>query len=362
MRIIFIVTHLIGGGAERETVVFANELVNIGEEVHIICIQNLKDDYVVDERVHRHLFHGTRISIPKIKGACNQILMTSLLHKIHGDVVFPIYVPFHLAVLFSGARLVYPIRGNLDKELLNISDKIKNKFASQFAHGIWIQTEGQRQYFPKRIQRKLFEVHNILDPRFLQIRRQPLGQITRFISVGRLHPQKNQKMLIEAFNKMIQRTGNDLSTLTIYGRVRKDFVWVEEELKRQIEELGLKNRVSLAGWAEDIEERYKEADVFVFSSDYEGCPNALMEAMAAGLPCISTDCPTGPSMLIESGKNGLLVPVGDAEAMSQAMEYLIDHPKEADRLGREAKQRMREWGTAREQAESLMENLRKICS
>lgn len=362
MKIIFIVKQLANGGAEREAAAFANELVKIGEDVHIVCLQDRKEDYYIDKRIHRHVFHGTRTRIPKIKGAFNQLLMASLLRKIRGDVVLPFYITYHLAVLLSGTRLIYVVRTNLQKELPRKSDRLRRKNACRFADGVWIQTEDQRSFLPKNIEKKLFKVHNILDPRFQQIHRQPLERITRFISVGRLCPQKNQKMLIEAFSKMIQRTGNDSATLTIYGRVRKDFVWVEEELKRQIEELGLKNRVSLAGWAEDIEERYKEADVFVFSSDYEGCPNALMEAMAAGLPCISTDCPTGPSMLIESGKNGLLVPVGDAEAMSRAMEYLIDHPKEADRLGREAKQRMREWGTAREQAESLMENLRKICS
>ncbi len=361
MRIVFIVKQLANGGAEREAVAFANELVKMGEEVHVVSIVDSKDDYIVDKRIHRHLLHGDRIRIPRLKGACNQLLMAALLRKIHGDVVLPFYVTFHLAVLLSRSRLIYTVRTNLEKELPKKSDYFRRKLACRFAKGIWIQTEGQRRFFSKKLQSKLFEVHNILDNRFLQIHKQPTNRIMHFISVGRLQPQKNQRLLIDAFGKMIRRTGNVVAALTIYGRPHSDFLWQEKELRAQVEELGLKDRVFLQDWVKDIEKRYEEADAFVLSSDYEGCPNALMEAMAAGLPCISTDCLTGPSMLIESGKDGLLVPVGDAETLSYAMQYLIEHPQEANRLGDAARQRMREWGTAREHAEQLRENLRRMC-
>ena len=361
MRIVFIVKQLANGGAEREAAAFANELVRMGEEVHMVCIADTKDEYPIDPRIHRHLLRGTSVTVPRLKGACNQFLMAALLKKIRGAVVLPVYVTFHLAVLLSGCRLIYAVRTNLEKELPNKSDSLRRNLICRFAKGIWIQTQEQRFLFSKKVQGKLFEVPNILDDRFLQIHRQSEKRILHFISVGRLQPQKNQRMLIEAFGEMVRRKGDTLATLTIYGQANKDFLWQEKELREQIEELGLKDRVFLRGWVKDIEKQYARADAFVLSSDYEGCPNALMEAMAAGLPCVSTDCPTGPAMLIENGKNGLLVPVGDAEAMSHAMEYLTVHPEEANRLGRAARQRMKEWGTAQEQAERLLENLQKIC-
>lgn len=360
MRIVFIVKQLANGGAEREAAAFANELVKMGEEVHIVCIADTKDEYTVDPRIHRHLLRGVPIEVPKLKGACNQLLMAVLLRKIHGDVVLPFYVTFHLAVLLSGCRLIYAVRTNLEKELPKKSDSLRRNFICRFAEGIWIQTQEQQFFFPEKVRRKLFEVPNILDDRFFQIHKRSARRITRFINVGRLQPQKNQVILIEAFGEMIRRTDDELVTLIICGRAGKDFLEQEKELKMRIRDLGLENRVFLRGWVKDIEKQYEEADVFVLSSDYEGCPNALMEAMAAGLPCISTDCPTGPSMLIESGKNGLLVPVGDVGALSRAMQYLIENPQEASRLGRAARQRMREWGTARQQAERLMQNLRRI--
>ena len=98
MRIVFIIAQLTEGGAEREAVAFVNELVRMGQEVHLICLHDKPDDYVVDERVHRHLAPGTGVQIPKLKGAVNIVLMTALLRRIRGDVAVLFYVPFHLAV------------------------------------------------------------------------------------------------------------------------------------------------------------------------------------------------------------------------------------------------------------------------
>ena len=79
------------------------------------------------------------------------------------------------------------------------------------------------------------------------------------------------------------------------------------------------------------------------SSDFEGMPNALMEAMAVGLPCISTDCDTGPSDLITDGENGYLIPVGDVEALAEKMVRIIEMtPDERMRIGRAARKNMKE--------------------
>ena len=85
-------------------------------------------------------------------------------------------------------------------------------------------------------------------------------------------------------------------------------------------------------------ERIRRAGLFALSSAFEGMPNALIEAMALGLPCVATDCPCGgPAALIEHGQNGLLAPVGDAEAFAAALSRLADDPALAAALGRQAR-------------------------
>lgn len=369
MRIIFIISQLTGGGAEREVAAFANELVQMGEEVHIVCIHNVEDDYAVDESVQRHWLRTSQLCRHRrLRNICTQFFMARQLREIHGDVILSFYVPHNyyfrlfLATVFSKTRLVYTVRGNSEKEIPNEKDRHRKELACRFSDGVWLQTTAQRQFFPKSMQKKLFEVHNILDVKFLEIPRKTPRQIVHFISVGRLHPQKNQKLLVKAFERMIRRTGNASATLTIYGQSRKNYQQTEEELKELVCQLRLEDRIFFPGRTREIEKRYEEADAFVFGSDHEGFPNALMEAMAAGLPCISTDCPTGPSELITSGENGLLVPVGNVETMSCAMEYLVAHPQKAGQLGEAARQKMKKWGTAQEQAERLLENLHRICS
>ncbi len=369
MRIVFIISQLTGGGAEREVAAFANELVQMGEEVHIACIHNVEDDYAVDVRVQRHWLQAFRMSgHRKLRNICTQLSMARQLRKIHGDVILSFYVPHNyyfrlfLATVFSKTSLVYTVRGNPEREIPNPMDRRRKALACRFSDGVWIQTAAQRQFFPKSMQKKLFEVHNILNAKFLEIPRKKAEQVEHFISVGRLHPQKNQKLLVMAFAQMIRRTGNRSATLTIYGQSRRNYRQTEEDLKELVSQLQLEDRVFFPGRTREIEKIYEEADAFVFGSDHEGFPNALMEAMAAGLPCISTDCPTGPSELIINGEDGLLVPVGDVETMARAMEYLIIHPQKAGQLGEAARQRMQKWGTAWEQAKCLLENLHRICS
>ena len=87
---------------------------------------------------------------------------------------------------------------------------------------------------------------------------------------------------------------------------------------------------SMPGKVSDLPERIGKCSIFALSSDYEGVPNVLIEAMAVGTPAVSTDCaPGGAATLIQSGENGLIVPVQDVEALADGISFLADHPEEA---------------------------------
>ena len=123
-------------------------------------------------------------------------------------------------------------------------------------------------------------------------------------------------LLIKAFAEVKDYTDDNL---IIYGEGPE-----RNELELFVQKNGLDNRVFLPGLINDVADKIYSAKLFVLSSNYEGSPNALMEAMALGVPCISTDCPCGgPHMLITDGINGFLVPTNNIESLSSTLSRVI---------------------------------------
>jgi glycosyltransferase involved in cell wall biosynthesis len=136
------------------------------------------------------------------------------------------------------------------------------------------------------------------------------------ITVGHLEKPKNYTLLIKAYKKAIEELPN--ARLIIIGE--------GSELKRLtnlVSIFDLTNKIDFTGKLKNPFSYISRADLFVLSSDTEGFPNVLVEAMICGCPVISTDCPSGPNEIIEHGKNGILVPTADEKAMSEAIISLI---------------------------------------
>lgn len=150
------------------------------------------------------------------------------------------------------------------------------------------------------------------------------------VSFCRLNHAKNLPLLIRAFAKFHPAFPD--YRLEIYGKGE-----LEDELNRQIQELGLSDCAHIYDFDPHIHEKIKDRMMYVSSSAYEGFPNSVLEALALGMPVISTDCDFGPRDMIEDGVNGLLVPVDDAEAMSAAMKRIAGDESFAAKLGNEAR-------------------------
>ena len=136
------------------------------------------------------------------------------------------------------------------------------------------------------------------------------------VGVGRLDGQKNFKMLISAFSKLPDPFSD--FTLEIYGGGAR-----EAELQAHIEALGLHDRARLMGVKKGVMHYISDVALYVMSSDFEGFPNALAEAMATGLPVISTDFSTGVAADLIGEKNGIVIPVGDEAALVEAMTKML---------------------------------------
>ena len=112
-----------------------------------------------------------------------------------------------------------------------------------------------------------------------------------------------------------------------------------------ITELNLQESVFLLGKKSNIAEYYASSKIFAFSSRYEGFPNALLEAMYFGLACVSTDCPTGPSEMIENGVNGYLVAVDDIDALALKLQKLAANNDLRFSMGQAASKSVEQYGT-----------------
>ena len=197
------------------------------------------------------------------------------------------------------------------------------------AVGVVSQTESNTRSLPVYLQRKAKVIFNPLNMgeayvgKALDTEKKDL-----IVAVGRLIKVKNHEMLTRAFKRFLEtHPGYEL---VIYGYGEN-----EESLKAYINMLGLKDKVKLPGSVPDVWDRIVSAKLYVHSSNYEGMPNALLEAMCLGLPCVSTKV-NGAIDVIKNGENGILTEVGDEDGLYAVMVKMIDDPAEANKMAREA--------------------------
>lgn len=146
-----------------------------------------------------------------------------------------------------------------------------------------------------------------------------------FITVGRLHEQKDYSTLIEAFALVRERHSEVRLLVVGDGEERK-------ALQKMVAEKELVDDVSFAGFQNNPYAYMKQADVFVLSSLYEGFGNVIVEALATGTTVVSTDCPSGPGEILEQGRSGYIVPVGNSDELALAMETALLQPMDPDKL------------------------------
>jgi glycosyltransferase involved in cell wall biosynthesis len=322
------------GGAEKSMINVANGLAQLGNDVTIISLKDNNVAYEIDKKV-KYIFIPDREGV-KIRKKFNRFLdLKNKLIEIKPDLVISFWVqPAIFAAILSkfiGFKNIYSERGDpTDKEYSGMLRLLRSIFF-KFVDGFIFQTQGAKKCFPRSIQSKGIVINN---PVYVRYDDFVIPQERRkvIVNVGRLHDQKNQQLLINAFEKIANLFPEYI--LEIYG----DGI-LKVYLQKQIKHLQLENKVILKGTTKNLFNKIVDASLFVLSSDYEGMPNALMEAMALGVPSISTDCkPGGAREIIDNSKNGLIVKTNSVDELAQAMKYMIEHQKEAEMMGRMAKE------------------------
>ena len=156
-------------------------------------------------------------------------------------------------------------------------------------------------------------------------------QSNTIISVGRLIKTKHYDRLIRIFNQ-IGRT--DWNLMIVGGDAQKQNQMVK--LEALLKELGQPKNIILAGNRSDVDELLLKSRIFVFTSSSEGFPNAIGEALSAGLPVVAYDCVAGPSDMVHNGENGYLVPLFEDEVFIQKLNHLMNNPEERERMGKKS--------------------------
>lgn len=312
------------------------------------------EEYRINPKVRVINLSGGNINAYSQLSFSNRIKALHVSIKVEGpDYVIPfmfsVAQAVHLATINLPVTVIQSIRIN---PAIGPKSKIKRLLRDLLVYRskcTFVQNNQQKEYFKFRkdnihvlfnpVSEYLFDLH----PSFT-------NSVFTVCAAGRLEKQKNFRLLIDAFCNAFPQDGEAI--LKIYGDGS-----LKDELSNYISQLGRRNTILLMGRTEHIEKAYESSDLFVLSSDFEGMPNALIEAMACGLPCISTDCPTGPSDLIEDGKNGLLVPMNDVNAMSNAIQKMYSKRGKAIEMGRKARETIRQ----KCDADAIAKRMIEIC-
>lgn len=330
-KIIIVTRNMHGGGAERVIAQLANYFYDKGNICDIITINNEKVLYELNQQIKL-----TPIGEKSKNKLVDKILRYSELRKIilqaSPDIVLsmPEDIGIYVILALRGTKIpVYVSERNNPWVMPDVKiTRILRKMMYPFARGIIFQTEMAKSFFSKSIQKKGIVLGNPVDDRRIP---QPFaGEREKVIvAAGRLDRQKNFPLLIRAFSMNAEK--HPEYKLIIFGEGE-----LKKELEELVEKLKLHDKVSLPGRKSDVLMKMRNAAMFVLSSDYEGLPNILIEAMCMGMPVISTDCPSGgPKQLIENEINGILVPVNDVEKMAQAIDRMTNAIY-AEKLGNEA--------------------------
>ena len=374
MHVAFVLPNLAGGGAERSLLTVANGLIERGHRVDIVLFgarihypaevpptarlfvvdRKLDDRTKKSARASEVLARSAQLSVPSksrdwlsIMDALRwdplclpdpdlvrqaRAVATYLSHQ-QPDCVVPSLPRAKIAALLAGRLLgthppiVPTIRNVLQARRRGRKRSYRHLFA-RASHFVCV-SQGVADSLVEQVgvpAAKVSVIHNplvtpALDVQMTQPANHPWmadGGAPVILSAGRFSAQKDYPTLVKAFARVAETRPCRLIILGEGGRRRS--------LERLVSRLGLTKLVSLPGWMENPFAFMSRAALFVLSSRFEGLPGVLVQALACGCPCVSTDCPAGPAEVLQGGRLGPLVPVGDPIRLAEAMVSALDRP------------------------------------
>jgi len=327
-KMVFVTGSMGRGGAERVISLLSDYYAQKGWSVSIaMLLHNITDGYTMNPDVQIvNLSQENMNAVIAIPLVAYRLRKYFLQQSPDIVVSFMAQNTLICGLATVGLKMRFITSERIDPAIVHrnrIYRAILNKVYAQCDRTI-MQTQRAWSYFPEKVRR-----NSIIIPNPISVKAVAAPEHRhRIVTAGRLEKQKNQTMLIDAFAELQRQ--NPEYTLDIFGEGT-----LRDELQAHIEQLGLMDYVNLRGSVSNLHEQMADAEIFVLPSNFEGLSNALLEAMMMGLPCIATNC-AGCDEVIEDGVNGLLVPVGDTEALKKALLHLANNEEYTRRLGQKA--------------------------
>lgn len=329
MRITFIAASLGDGGAERVVSELVGEMHRQGHTVSVITVGSSARSYRIPEEVVV-IDCAQKYSIPGMGFLLRVISIRKAVKALNPEICISFNTTVNIyAVLACGDRSCKLVLSERNDPRYYPSGKLQRAMRAILygkADCFVFQTEEARSWFRASIRKRGTVIYNPINPDLPPAHTGVRSK--RVVTAVRLEPQKNLTMAIDAFEKL-HRNHPDYR-FEIYGKGT-----LQQELMTYIVGKGLQGSITLKGNSSTLYADILDAAMFILSSDFEGMSNSMLEAMALGIPTISTDYPSGGARaVINNGINGILVPVGDTDSMYHAMERVIEEPGLSENLSK----------------------------
>lgn len=341
MRLTLVISSLGRGGAERVLSILASAWAEQGHQVTLLTFDgDTAPAHAVHASVvlrHLNLAAYSKNFVQGLSRNANRVrVLRRAIRESRPTIVVSFLDMVNVVTLLATRGMDVPviISERIDPSLYDIGRAwhLLRRLVYPFADALVCQTDQALKRFMAMTRVRGFTIPNpvLPPPGTARSQSEPSLPARRvLIAMGRLVPQKGFDLLLEAFARLAPRHPD--WNLTVLGSGP-----MLATLKTQRESLGLNDRIQFAGAVADPFSFLRSADMFVFSSRFEGFGMALAEAMACGLPAVSFDCPEGPSVLIRNGIDGVLVPPEDVNALTAALDRLMADPQEREKLGSRA--------------------------
>lgn len=336
MKILMVITGMRSGGAERVMATLCNDLCS-RNEVRLLSLKESSSDYTLDKKIE---FVGGNITNRSLYKSIQ--FVKSQIEQWEPDLILSFMTKSNIIAIVSSLstnkKTPVVIAERANPFYTGKIYKIVRRLLYPKASGCVFQTKQAQDYYQDILKCESIVLKNPLNPDF---KVEPFNgeRKKKIVTMGRLSEEKNQKLLIDAFSRVAEKFSDYV--VEIYGDGP-----LKQELSNYAMQMGVQDKVILMGRKDNIQQYISDAEIFVLPSNSEGMPNALLESMALGLACVSTDCPIGgPAVIINHNDNGVLVPINDAERMAEAIEQIIVDNDFADKLRRNACKVTLDFGT-----------------